>query len=85
MKVESVKGHSLLGQCVAATMLLPLGLYRLTLSHIMPPCCRFQPSCSAYAWEAIRRHGPWKGGWLTAKRLARCQPWGPCGDDPVPD
>lgn len=77
--------RSFLERCIAATMLLPLGLYRLTLSRIMPPCCRFQPSCSAYAWEAIRRHGPWKGGWLTAKRLARCQPWGSYGEDPVPD
>ncbi len=85
MKSETAKTRPLLQRCFGAILLLPLGIYRLTLSRIMPPCCRFEPSCSAYAWEAIRRHGPWKGSWLTCKRLARCQPWGPSGHDPVPD
>ena len=53
-------------------------------SRILPPSCRFQPSCSAYAVTALRRYGALKGGWLTVKRLARCQPWGGCGHDPVP-
>jgi len=46
--------------------------------------CRFEPSCSAYAQEAIARHGALAGTWLALKRLARCHPWGGCGDDPVP-
>ncbi|MHC1768295.1 MAG: membrane protein insertion efficiency factor YidD [Verrucomicrobiia bacterium] len=46
--------------------------------------CRFSPSCSEYALEAVRRHGAWGGGWLAVKRLARCHPWGGCGLDPVP-
>ncbi len=46
--------------------------------------CRFTPSCSAYALEAIARHGAMRGSWLAIKRLARCQPWGGCGHDPVP-
>jgi putative membrane protein insertion efficiency factor len=46
--------------------------------------CRFEPSCSAYALEAIARHGALAGTWLALKRLARCHPWGGCGDDPVP-
>ncbi|MGE3309690.1 MAG: membrane protein insertion efficiency factor YidD [Limisphaerales bacterium] len=46
--------------------------------------CRFEPSCSDYALEAIRRHGSWRGGWLSMRRLARCHPWGGCGHDPVP-
>jgi putative membrane protein insertion efficiency factor len=53
-------------------------------SRILPPSCRFQPSCSAYAVTALRRYGALKGGWLAAKRLARCHPWGGCGHDPVP-
>ena len=53
-------------------------------SRILPPSCRFQPSCSAYAVTALRRYGALKGSWLTAKRLARCQPWGGSGHDPVP-
>jgi putative membrane protein insertion efficiency factor len=47
--------------------------------------CRFTPSCSAYAAEAIRRHGAWRGSWLAGRRLLRCHPWGEFGPDPVPD
>lgn len=46
--------------------------------------CRFTPSCSAYALEAVRAHGAWRGGWLALRRLGRCHPWGGCGHDPVP-
>ena len=53
-------------------------------SRIMPPTCRFQPSCSHYAIEALRKYGTIKGGWLAFKRLMRCHPWGGCGHDPVP-
>ena len=53
-------------------------------SRILPPSCRFSPSCSQYAIEALTRHGALKGGWMTLKRLGRCQPWGGCGYDPVP-
>ena len=50
----------------------------------LPPSCRFTPTCSQYAVEALRKYGPVKGGWLTLKRLARCHPWGGSGYDPVP-
>ena len=53
-------------------------------SRILPPSCRYQPSCSAYAITALRRYGALKGGWLAVKRLARCHPWGGFGPDPVP-
>ncbi|MDX2095056.1 MAG: membrane protein insertion efficiency factor YidD [Alphaproteobacteria bacterium] len=67
--------------------LLLLGLiraYQLALSPFTPPACRFTPTCSAYARDAITRHGACTGTWLAVKRLARCHPWGGAGDDPVP-
>nr|WP_225322985.1 membrane protein insertion efficiency factor YidD [Synechococcus sp. RSCCF101] len=59
--------------------------YRRWISPLMAPRCRFIPSCSAYALEALERHGLWRGGWLTLRRLLRCHPFTPCGCDPVPD
>lgn len=59
--------------------------YQLFISPLLPPSCRFTPTCSQYALEALARHGLWRGGWLTLRRLGRCQPWGGCGHDPVPD
>ena len=58
--------------------------YQLTLSRLMPPSCRFYPSCSQYGLEAFQKHGVFKGGWLTVKRVAHCQPFNPGGYDPVP-
>ena len=69
---------------LALLMLLPIRIYQRCISPLTPPVCRFTPTCSQYAVEAIRRHGPFKGGWLTLKRLARCHPWGGSGYDPVP-
>lgn len=60
-------------------------LYQLTLSPLMPPSCRFTPSCSHYGYEAFKRHGFWKGAWLTVKRVSRCHPFNPGGHDPVPE
>lgn len=58
--------------------------YRWCVSPLLPPACRFHPSCSEYAEEALRRHGAWRGGWLTMRRVCRCGPWHPGGVDPVP-
>jgi hypothetical protein len=60
-------------------------LYQKTLSPLLPPSCRFEPSCSRYAYQAIDRFGFLKGGWLASKRLARCHPFNPGGFDPVPE
>jgi putative membrane protein insertion efficiency factor len=67
---------------------LMLGLirtYQLTLSPWLGRQCRYVPTCSVYAAEAIRRFGPGRGAWLALKRLGRCHPWGAAGYDPVPD
>lgn len=58
--------------------------YRLLLSPWIGNACRFQPTCSVYALEAIARHGALKGGWMAAWRILRCNPWGGTGYDPVP-
>lgn len=59
-------------------------LWQIGPSRILPPSCRYAPSCSAYAITAIGRYGAFKGGWLAIKRLGRCHPWGGSGFDPVP-
>lgn len=59
-------------------------LYQLTISPLLPPSCRYYPSCSAYAVTALQRHGPLRGTWLALRRLGRCHPWTPGGVDHVP-
>jgi len=64
--------------------LLLIQFYRYAISPLMANHCRFHPSCSCYAQEAIEHHGLLRGGWLTLRRLGRCHPWHPGGYDPVP-
>jgi uncharacterized protein len=73
------------GTTLAARASLGLiGFYRRRISPLLPPACRYEPSCSAYGEEAIRKYGFARGGWLTLRRLARCHPFGGHGYDPVP-
>ncbi len=65
-------------------LILLVQFYRYCISPFTPPTCRFTPTCSQYAIEVLRKHGPLKGLWLTLRRLARCHPWGGSGYDPVP-
>lgn len=65
-------------------VLLPIFFYRTCISPFTSPSCRFTPTCSAYAVEAIRKHGPLKGFLLAVRRIFRCHPWGGSGYDPVP-
>lgn len=67
-----------------ALLVLPIRLYQLCISPMSPPSCRYTPTCSQYAVEALRKHGPLKGSWLAIKRICRCHPWGGGGYDPVP-
>jgi len=70
---------------IAAGLLrLLVRLYQLTLASLFPPSCRFEPSCSHYAMEALRQHGAIGGTVLTVRRVLRCNPWGGMGYDPVP-
>lgn len=65
-------------------LILPIRFYQLAISPLTPPACRFTPTCSQYAIEALRKHGPIKGLYLATKRILRCHPWGGSGYDPVP-
>jgi putative membrane protein insertion efficiency factor len=65
-------------------MIATLKLYKLAISPWLGAACRFEPTCSAYAEEAIRLHGPIRGAWLGTRRILRCHPWGGSGYDPVP-
>lgn len=69
---------------LAWILALPVRFYRVVFSPWVGHGCRFQPTCSAYALEALERHGAFKGAWLTLRRLGRCHPWGHSGYDPVP-
>jgi putative membrane protein insertion efficiency factor len=68
----------------ASFLIFLVHTYRLLLRPLLPPACRFEPSCSTYAIEALRTHGAVHGSALAAWRVARCNPWGGCGYDPVP-
>ncbi len=70
---------------LARVLSLPVRGYRLVFSPWVGHNCRYQPTCSLYALEALERHGGLKGGWLALRRILRCHPWGRSGYDPVPD
>jgi putative membrane protein insertion efficiency factor len=70
---------------IARLLILIARGWQLGPSKVLPPSCRYQPSCSAYAITALSRYGALRGGWLATRRLLRCHPWGGSGYDPVPD
>jgi uncharacterized protein len=70
---------------LARALLLMIRGYQRGVSPFLPPACRYTPTCSEYAAEAIRRHGSARGSWLATRRLLRCHPWGGSGHDPVPE
>jgi uncharacterized protein len=69
---------------IARSVVQLIRLYRLLVSPLLPPACRFYPSCSQYAGEALGRYGLWRGAWLATHRVCRCGPWHAGGYDPVP-
>ena len=70
---------------LAALVRVPIFAYRWFVSPLIGPACRFAPSCSEYALDALAKHGAVRGSWLAAKRVGRCHPWGGSGYDPVPE
>ncbi|MEX1192646.1 MAG: membrane protein insertion efficiency factor YidD [Brumimicrobium sp.] len=71
-------------QIIQFPFILLIKLYQWIISPILPASCRYTPTCSSYAIEAIKEWGILKGGWLAIKRISSCHPWGGCGHDPVP-
>lgn len=69
---------------IAVVLSWPIKFYKCAVSPMLPPSCRYTPTCSQYALEALKKYGALKGTWLTIKRIARCHPWGGQGYDPVP-
>ena len=65
-------------------LIIPIKSYQIIISPLLGPSCRFTPTCSHYAVEAIQKYGPFKGSWLSFKRILKCHPWGGSGYDPVP-
>ena len=76
--------RGMVSRLFALGLLLMIRVYQVTLSPLLGGHCRYEPTCSAYAIEAVKEHGPWHGGWLALKRLLRCHPFVKGGYDPVP-
>ena len=74
-----------IGKVMVWILLLPIYFYKKCISSLTPPACRYRPTCSSYAVEALKKHGPVKGLYLAVWRILRCNPWGGYGYDPVPD
>lgn len=71
-------------RCLGVCLIAPIRFYQYAISPLLGMNCRFRPTCSAYAVEAIKKHGPLRGSWLTLKRIVKCHPLHPGGYDPVP-
>lgn len=84
-QMEKLKGFiRILSKAVVLLLCVPIIFYQKFISPFTPPSCRFTPTCSEYAKQALRKHGPIKGLILAIRRLLRCHPWGGSGYDPVP-
>lgn len=79
-----MKAIKFIGQFLVYILLIPIKLYKYLISPFLPMACRYTPSCSTYAVEALKKHGPIKGLYLAIKRILSCNPWGGSGYDPVP-
>jgi putative membrane protein insertion efficiency factor len=77
-------GRGAIGRGVRTALVLAVRGYQVAISPLLPPSCRYYPTCSHYAVEALERYGPWRGSWLALRRILRCHPFRPGGFDPVP-
>ncbi|MBP7102165.1 MAG: membrane protein insertion efficiency factor YidD [Bacteroidales bacterium] len=75
---------TIISKSLTFVLIVLIKMYQFAISPFFPPSCRFTPTCSVYGLQAIKKYGPFKGGWLTFKRILSCHPWGKSGYDPVP-
>ena len=73
-----------MSRLLAWIFIVQIRIYKGVISPILPARCRYTPTCSEYGIQAIQKYGPFKGGWLTLKRIGSCHPWGGHGHDPIP-
>lgn len=76
--------RNIVSRCLVWLLSIPIYFYRACISPMLPPSCRYTPTCSQYALQALRKYGPVRGLWLAVRRILRCNPWGGSGYDPVP-
>lgn len=79
-----MRGREAIKKAAILPLVALVKFYQYCISPFTPPACRYTPTCSEYALQALRKYGPFKGGWLALKRILRCHPWGGHGYDPVP-
>ena len=79
-----MRGGEIIKKIAVFPLVVLVKFYQNCISPFTPPSCRYMPTCSEYALQALRKYGPFKGGWLALKRILRCHPWGGHGYDPVP-
>ena len=81
---SSVRRENPMKKFLTSLLLIPIYFYKYCISPLTPPSCRYTPTCSEYAVQALKKHGPFKGLYLAIRRILRCHPWGGSGYDPVP-
>jgi putative membrane protein insertion efficiency factor len=79
------EAHKIMNRTLRKFFLIPIFIYQRAISPLLPASCRYVPTCSQYAVEAVMKHGIFRGGWLALRRILRCHPWGGSGYDPVPE
>ena len=84
MMGTAVKIYEVLKKGLVLLLLIPVRIYQYVISPVIGPSCRYTPTCSVYSVQALKKHGPFKGLWLSIKRSLSCNPWGGTGYDPVP-
>jgi putative membrane protein insertion efficiency factor len=82
--MDSKQIYNIIIKTITFPFIIIIKIYQLLISPLFPSSCRYTPTCSYYAAEALKKHGLFKGGWLGIKRISKCHPWGGSGYDPVP-